>query len=197
VRRWISIAFDVAAGASLLCCAAAVGLWGFGPSAAPYVRHLTPTDLRMAGAYAAGVVVVHQFDAQALPTARAEAPGWAAGVAERWDARRLLDNWTPGPARRFAGIAYGPSASPTSGLSLVLIPMPYVVFLLGVLPVVSVTRHVRRRRRARRLRTGWCAACGYDLRATPDRCPECGTLFWSDGTTQLTRCDRAGGAPSR
>jgi hypothetical protein len=43
--------------------------------------------------------------------------------------------------------------------------------LLLVLPALWLNRHLQARR-ARRV--GLCPTCGYDLRASPERCPECG-----------------------
>jgi hypothetical protein len=51
------------------------------------------------------------------------------------------------------------------------VPYWLPVSIFAVMPAVAAARHLRR---ARRLHSGLCPRCGYDLRATPHRCPECG-----------------------
>jgi hypothetical protein len=56
----------------------------------------------------------------------------------------------------------------------VVVPFWAIALTFGMTSWFLVTRLVRSARHQRRKRSGLCAACGYDLRATPDRCPECG-----------------------
>jgi hypothetical protein len=52
----------------------------------------------------------------------------------------------------------------------VAIPCWSMAGIFAVFPLMWVKRHWQGRGRS----AGMCPSCGYDLRATPERCPECG-----------------------
>jgi len=56
---------------------------------------------------------------------------------------------------------------------VIWLPCWWILLVTVPLPALLLFRRLRTKRR---IRSGQCAACGYDLRATPDRCPECGAV---------------------
>ena len=84
------------------------------------------------------------------------------------------------PRVSFLGFGYWNTAVPVTGTAGKIHPVgvqvPYWLptVLFAIAPTVWAHRARLERRRRRRLRDRLCEACGYDLRAASDRCPECG-----------------------
>jgi hypothetical protein len=57
-----------------------------------------------------------------------------------------------------------------------LLIWPFWRLFLASIPLPLIWIKVRRAQVESRRRRGLCRSCGYDLRATPDRCPECGAV---------------------
>jgi hypothetical protein len=77
------------------------------------------------------------------------------------------------------GISWGGFAYRTAWAGAQTVNHAFILpcwFLLSVLVVSPVALIARRWVWRARRRAGACAMCGYDLRATPQRCPECGTM---------------------
>src|SRR3954464_11233414 len=94
------------------------------------------------------------------------------GDRERLALGLLLFGRQPGVQWEAAGFEYRDAAVTGGGLRLYA--LPWWVIALGF-AVAPAWRGLRTWRRRHLLRPALCPSCGYDLRATPDRCPECGT----------------------
>ena len=94
------------------------------------------------------------------------------GVSDDW--RRQMANYHHGVD--FAGFHFSrtdPTGTPQQLWTwLMVVPDWAVILLTMVFPTVWF---VKQRRERRRNRVGLCIRCGYDLRASKERCPECGT----------------------
>ena len=63
-----------------------------------------------------------------------------------------------------------------ASVPLVVAQIVGCVGLLAIVAGVSSSVYLYKKRRIRlQIESGHCATCGYDLRASKERCPECGT----------------------
>jgi hypothetical protein len=151
---------------SALLCVAMVGMWVRGHTLQEYVSFTTNGGLSPAiGNYPGGVFLAWNRNTHTRPGF--DYLGYKYGDDPLLYAHR---------AGRFAyrNDVYPPAAPgmPSRYVRAIMFPI-WVPVAIGALACLAFTR---RAFRLARMKPGSCRSCGYDLRATPDRCPECGAI---------------------
>ncbi len=195
-RRWL---FNVLAAVSLMMCVAALVLWelsyafhqgitfGWADGPISMVRVFDGNvEVSRVGAWP-HPAMLSRFD---FTESRQPIPNgiylfWPAGRMGQFDWRwPRVRGWTGldiADLRTDAGKTTNrvSSSSPLPVVGWVLVFPAWLLAVMFAVPATCIAASRKRRvlRTRRRIRLGLCLACGYDLRASQDRCPECGTAI--------------------
>jgi hypothetical protein len=146
-------------------------VWDFGGMATPTATEVAAVSAR--GRLALGTLTRQFPGTPAAPGAkvRRRSAHWFFG--DSWVASNERREWYGPLGFEFVFTQSGPGAG-RNGWTL-YVPWWFPCVQTGAPLVYGAFRAASRRRRDR-LRLNLCRRCGYDLRATPDRCPECGNI---------------------
>jgi hypothetical protein len=204
MRRLARRLFTLCSAVSLLMCVRLAGVWIASyhrPADEEWVARAASGDRRPSG-YRGGFEIGRLYPARPTTTSswayrwvgdgsvadlRPRRVVWRrAGIEEHegrfiprdgWRAMNVAGDRLPTYGRWGADRVADAPREPVTEVPYRVWRVPYWVpfVLLAALPLCWLSVLLRNRLRDADVRKGRCTTCGYDLRASPERCPECGT----------------------
>jgi hypothetical protein len=166
MRRVLRILLNAATVLSLMLCVATVGLWVRSYIRYDWLQMIHGPAGEELTAYHGRLIYLHWDGIPSAPSVRFDTgrttPVGTLEIESRSD-RRLLGVTVP----------HGPVTGPDADWWPWACPFWLLTLITGAVPVGRFWLTGTRRGQSGSMN---CAHCGYDLRATPDRCPECGAV---------------------
>jgi hypothetical protein len=165
MKRALRILFNAAAVLALLLCVAMVALWVRGHRLQEYVSYTFGRLSPAVGNYPGGIFLAWNQNNRTTPGF--SYLGYKEGESPLLRTHRLGDF-----AYRNDSYPSSTPGGPPIRIRAIMFPTWVAVLACALTSFWSFRLSLR----LRPPRPGVCHSCGFDLRATPDRCPECGTI---------------------